>query len=129
MPFICPQCLRADSLHTKAAIELRSDNRSDEISMQLVSCLACDFTGLIVYEESRRGALDSENYDLQGWHVDPKTYRDLMDQMNGCVVSSNSRCECETHRRFGQQDQQGRWVGPPLPPNSQAFAVQMNPRS
>jgi hypothetical protein len=59
MSFVGPEC-HANSLAITQSIELPPDGRSDEISLQIVACQACGFAGTAVYEESRRGALDSE---------------------------------------------------------------------
>lgn len=61
MPFRCPSCDQP-SLEITQSLELPADDQWDEIALQALKCsaTACGFTGIAVYEESRRGALDSE---------------------------------------------------------------------
>jgi len=61
MPFLCPSCNKP-SLEIVRSIELPPDDEWDEITVQTLVCsgAACGFSGIGIYEESRRGALDSE---------------------------------------------------------------------
>jgi hypothetical protein len=35
----------------------------DERTIQIIECASCDFKGIGIYEESRRGSLDSESFN------------------------------------------------------------------
>ncbi len=45
------------------SLELPPDGRSDEITVQGLRCVHCDFLGVALYEESRRGASESWHHD------------------------------------------------------------------
>ena len=68
MSFLCPEC-SSRSLNIILSLELPPDSRSDEITLQTVECSQCGFSGIAVYEESRRGALDSESVDHYSYRV------------------------------------------------------------
>ncbi len=56
--FKCPAC-EEFKLEIKKSLDLGSDERSDEVAIQCVKCENCEFYGVTIYEESRRGARDS----------------------------------------------------------------------
>ena len=72
MTFLCPSCSRPD-LNIIRRIELPPDDQWDEIAVQELACSAsgCGFKGIAVYEESRRGALDSECVVHTGYAMSP----------------------------------------------------------
>ena len=69
MAFLCPACDAAGGLKITRRLELPPDSRSDEITLQIVRCRRCNFEGLAIYEESRRGALGDEAVDHRGYMV------------------------------------------------------------
>jgi len=75
MPFRCPDCLSPNGLEVGAAIQLPPDSRSDEFYLQLVRCRQCGFRGAAVYEESRRGALDADDWSHTGYHLPVEVHR------------------------------------------------------
>jgi hypothetical protein len=109
MPFLCPQCTSPGALDIKLKIELPPDSRSDEIMLQVVECSRCDFAGIAVYEESRRGALDSESFDHTGFRVTADDRKELKKTIRSCPAPTNWRCQCPSHRLLGRQDASGRW--------------------
>jgi len=111
MPFPCPKCSEPKSLSITLSFELPPDNRSDEITLQIVECSQCGFAGIAVYEESRRGALDAESFHHTGYCVSAAGLRSLREMIEGCPDPRNSRCQCAVHRTLGRQDALGRWVG------------------
>ncbi len=110
MSFICPRCY-APALEICTALELPSDSRSDEITLQVVSCSACQFHGLAVYEESRRGLLETERWDHTGYQAAEELVEELIQTLHSCPEPANPRCTCQVHARFNRQDSQGRWRG------------------
>ena len=108
MPFICPEC-SSNSMRIKLNIELPPDNRSDEISAQVLRCIKCDFRGLGVYEESRRGALHSESVYHRGYYVSPKILNEIERTIKQCKQPRNSQCLCSAHNYFRKFDFNGRW--------------------
>ena len=66
MSFVCPEC-RGASLEIGPRMQLPSDSRSDDIAVQVLQCARCDFRGVAIYEESRRGASDS--WQHFGYHL------------------------------------------------------------
>ena len=111
MPFHCPECTASGSLRITSKLELPPDGRSDEITLQLVECSHCGFAGIAIYEESRRGALDSDSFSHTGYRVKGKDFKALMKAVRKCPSPGNARCKCAVHRRFGTRDQGYRWNG------------------
>jgi hypothetical protein len=110
--FLCPAC-GLPQLAIKYGISLSPDSRSDEIEVQLVECDACDFEGAAIYEESRRGALDSESVSHLGYRLNEWQYVSLKKQIRVCTQRDNAQCECYSHTVLGRQDEDGRWQGIP----------------
>jgi hypothetical protein len=111
VPFQCPNCSLPRSLRIAATIELPPDSRWDEISLQVVRCGACNFAGLAVYEESRRGALDSEIVHHSGYYVQDEDLKNFAGMIQKCPEPANRRCDCSTHHKLGKQDAYGIWDG------------------
>jgi hypothetical protein len=111
MPFVCPECRTPGSLKITHRIELPSDSRSDEIAVQIVKCSRCPFHGVAVYEESRRGALDSESVDHYGYKVKAADLKSLINKIKKCPNPKNARCRCPSHRSLGRTNSWGRWQG------------------
>lgn len=109
--FHCPKCLHPTGLSILRRLEIGSDSRSDEISLQLLTCHECSFRALGVYEESRRGALDRESWSHTGYGLTKTTFRTLKRDLNACPQPGSPRCDCTTHRLYGRQDSHGRWMG------------------
>ncbi len=91
-------------------IELPPDARSDEITLQWVTCSACGFRALAVYEESRRGALGAECWDHRGYQVYPADLERVIGLMKECPDPNNARCACAAHRILNTVDAQGAWA-------------------
>lgn len=111
MPFLCPECSTPRSLKISLKIELPPDSRSDEIALQVVKCFQCGFAGIAVYEESRRGALDTESVDHAGYYVSADDLKAVSEMMNQCPEPGNRQCGCSVHLRLGRADTSGRWSG------------------
>jgi hypothetical protein len=109
MSFQCPECRGA--LHITARLELPPDSRSDEITLQIVTCQDCGFAAIAVYEESRRGALDAESVDHRGLRIAAADLRALRAQIRSCPQPGNPRCVCTAHQALGRKDSSGRWAG------------------
>jgi hypothetical protein len=112
MAFACPECMAHRSLRITARIELPPDSRSDEITLQIIKCARCGFAGAAVYEESRRGALDSESFDHRGYCVGQAELSVLRQTIRQCRQPGNRRCDCAAHHALGQRDIGGRWIAP-----------------
>jgi hypothetical protein len=112
MPFLCPQCSTPRrSLEIKAKIELPPDSRSDEITLQVVECSGCSFSGIAVYEESRRGAPDSESATHVGYRLRARDLRELKRMIRQCPEPRDPRCACPVHQTLGARGASGRWSG------------------
>lgn len=110
MPFVCPECA-SKSLNVTASLELPPDSRSDEITLQVVRCAQCQFSAFAVYEESRRGRLDSESVDHRGFRVSAEDVRAIEETISACPRPRDRRCGCAAHRALGGKDAGGRWSG------------------
>jgi hypothetical protein len=110
MPFLCPDCA-AGSLEIVGALELPPDRWWDERALQALACARCGFRGLAVYEESRRGALDSEAVEHGGLRVGAETVVALLGGLAACPAPGNAACRCAAHERWGRAAPSGEWVG------------------
>ena len=108
MKFVCPQC-RGVSMKINKSIELPPDSRSDEITVQILKCLKCGFNGLGIYEESRRGDLDSESVDHRGYYVDDRIIASIEKMIGQCPEPKKSSCRCRIHRTLSCINKFGRW--------------------
>ncbi|MCP4537424.1 MAG: hypothetical protein GY832_09790 [Chloroflexi bacterium] len=111
MSFLCPECSTHRSLQIKAKIELSPDSRSDEITLQIIECSRCRFAGIAVYEESRRGALDSDSFSHVGYRVSAKDLGMLKRTIEQCPEPNKRHCKCSAHQTLGGKDVGGRWNG------------------
>ena len=110
MDFICPDCHQTD-LKIKSSIALPADSRSDEIALQIVVCSNCGLRAIAVYEESRRGSLESESWDHTGYHLNRADFDLLNSDLKNCPSPSKPDCRCDVHQRWGKKDANGRWRG------------------
>lgn len=108
MSFVCPQCSLV-SLKIGLRIELPPDSRSDEITVQIIRCSSCGFAGLAIYEESRRGVLDSESVYHRGYYVKSETLASIQKLIRECPESGNPYCQCSVHKTFARLNGFGRW--------------------
>jgi hypothetical protein len=111
MPFQCPECNNPNSLNILNSIELPPDIRSDEISLQTVQCTRCDFRGIAIYEESRRGNLGEESFSHMGYQTDLNSFHKLAKFIKNCPSPRNKNCNCETHKKLGSTNTSGRCAG------------------
>jgi hypothetical protein len=109
----CPRCGAAD-FRVEASIELPADARSDEITLQCVTCPACGLRGAGVYQESRRGRLDAEAWEYKVHDLDEQVWMRLRALLLTCPHPSHRTCGCAAHRFFRAQDENGYWVGEDL---------------
>ena len=111
MGFICPSCHTSGSLLITERLELPPDSRSDEITLQIVRCRRCDFAGIAIYEESRRGVLGDESVDHRGYYVPASDLQRLKKLLKQCPNPGSNSCTCAAHRQLGVKDKSGRWAG------------------
>lgn len=111
MPFYCPQCKNPGSLEISLSLELPADSRSDEITLQIVACSSCNFRGLAVYEESRRGVMDQDEFEHTGYYTVATGQAELFELMSSCPEPWNVHCQCQAHRTLGSHGPTGRWQG------------------
>lgn len=82
--FICPAC-KEKSLAIIKSLDLGPDKRSDEVAIQCVECQNCEFKGIAIYEESRRGASESINH--YGYKINAIKYQGLRNDIDNGQVS------------------------------------------
>lgn len=104
MGFLCPDCSKK-SLNIIISMELGSDARSDETSLQAIACENCAFIGVAIYEESRRGASDSWHHF--GYPLLKEDYDQFLEQFNSCPAPRDPKCQCDVHQQFGVTDDRG----------------------
>jgi hypothetical protein len=112
MSFICPG-RRGNRLRIASSLELPPDRWWDEITLQVVECPECGFRGATVYEESRRGALDSEAWNHRGLRLAEVPLQSLIRDVAACPEPRNSACRCTTHQEWARTDAAGKWLGLP----------------
>src|SRR5688500_20158651 len=93
MSFICPDC-SGRRLRIASSLELPPDRWWDEITLQVVECPDCGFRGAAVYEESRRGALDSEAWNHRGHRLAEVLMRTLIEDVAAVPGPRSSDCPC-----------------------------------
>lgn len=93
------------------SLELPPDDSADEIALQTLNCPACDFRGVAVYRESRRGSLSSESWHHDGYPITKDGLEALYKALLLCPSPADRRCRCATHLQFSQQN----WISPELP--------------
>ena len=72
--FKCPTC-KESTLQIIKSLDLGADERSDEVAIQCVKCENCEFRGMTIYEESRRGASDSFHHF--GYEISSEQFKKL----------------------------------------------------
>jgi predicted RNA-binding Zn-ribbon protein involved in translation (DUF1610 family) len=124
MSFKCPKCLGA-SMKITSSIELPPDNRSDEITLQTLKCTKCGFTGLGIYEETRRDNLDKESIHHHGIYIDNLIYKSIKKSIRQCPKPKESDCHCKTHNTLNQVNKFGRWNWLEKIPHKKTFEIQI----
>ena len=97
--FRCPTCDTL-GLQLGPSLELPADGRSDEITLQALSCTSCDFLGVAIYEESRRGASESWHHD--GMPLCELDHHRLVRDLRACPAPRDRACGCEVHERYNR---------------------------
>ena len=124
MGFVCPRCI-GGSMKITSSIELPPDSRSDEITVQILKCLKCGFAGLGIYEEARRGRLDSESVHHRGYYVDESTLASIEKMIRQCPKPKKPSCRCRIHRSLGCVNEFGRWNWLDKMPHGEIFKLQI----
>ena len=93
------------------SLELPADRMSDEITVQVAGCGACGLLAAAVYEESRRGSLDSEAWVHHGFLIPAERAAELLALIRSCPRPAKPGCTCPAHTALGGTDDTGRWVG------------------
>ena len=91
----CPFCKNPHAMSITHRLELPPDDRSDEVTLQLIRCSACKAEAGAIYEESRRGA--SESWHHFAFEMDPFSRLRILRLMEGCPDPGNKRCQCQAH--------------------------------
>ena len=107
----CGECKKTNTLQITQSLVLPPDSRSDDIILQVVKCASCGFHGLAVYEESRRGGMDSESWSHSAYRVSNRDLKVVTAAIRSCLSPKNQRCRCQSHRQLGKRDEGGRWSG------------------
>ncbi|MBN2360880.1 MAG: hypothetical protein JXR83_15600 [Deltaproteobacteria bacterium] len=110
MSLKCPDCDQG-RLNIRLRIELPGDAMSDEISLWYVVCDSCAMRGLVQYEESRRGALDSDSWHSYGHRLAPADLDRAVVLISRCPQPQRAQCRCASHAALGKTDANGHWDG------------------
>jgi hypothetical protein len=112
MFFVCPKCLGKGTLEIIQSIHLPPDSRSDDVVVQVLACTQCKYRGGAIYEESRRGGLETESWEHLGYVVNKVQLDALAALIAGCDEPQNPACPCQVHVLLGAVDNNGRWKLP-----------------
>ena len=124
MTFICPRCCGI-SLKINSSIELPPENRSDEITVQTFRCSECGFAGLGIYEETRRGRLNSELVHHRCYYLEDSTLVSIEKMIRRCPKPKKSNCKCKSHLSFHKVDKYGRWNWFEKIPHKESFKLEI----
>lgn len=111
MAFRCPQCHSPGGLEIECSIELPPDRYSDEISLQIIRCRDCIYTGLAVYAEERGSCPECEGWRHLGYWVSPDAVEATRNAICACPNPHDRQCDCPAHRSLSEQDLTGHWKG------------------
>lgn len=109
MSFLCPECSTPGALNITSRLELPPDGWWDEITLQIVDCSQCGFAAVAVYRESRRGRLDSEAVNHDGYRLEAESVTMLRKMIEECPKPGDHACTCYSHRMLSGEDALGRW--------------------
>lgn len=112
MAYQCPECGRSASLQIVHSIVLPPDSRSDDILLQIIRCDRCRFSGVAIYEESRRSRFDSESWEHRGYQIDDRDLAHLKTLLAICPSRKDKGCHCLAHQELGKTNEYGRWQPP-----------------
>jgi hypothetical protein len=125
MPFTCPDCQAQKSLYVIASIELPSDARWDEITLQMLKCDHCGQNVVGVYQESRRGGLDEEIFHHMAYRINEENTKKLKELMDTCLRPTDVHCPCKSHKELSRQDEQCQWNALELFGLGETFSLQL----
>lgn len=108
--YVCPEC-GAGELRLVASLEIAADSMSDEITVQSAACGSCGLLAAAVYEESRRGSLDSDCWIHQGYLIPADRATELLALVRSCPRPGDANCTCPAHVELGARNDAGRWTG------------------
>ncbi len=111
MSFQCPECKDQQSLEIEASLQLFKGRCDNEITLQIVVCQRCQFIGAAVYEEGRRGSVDTRAWKHVGYIFDDADLGELRALIQACPDQLNPTCACPAHVKLGICDGHGDWVG------------------
>jgi len=109
---VCPLCKGVGSFDITSSIELPPDPWWDELTLQLVECSACQFRGVAVYRESRRGALDRESVDHSCFRVEDAERARVSAMIRECASPADRRCPCRSHTFLAGTSSSSSWEPP-----------------
>lgn len=99
MSFDCPSCQTNGSLEIITGVDLASDERSDEIAIQIIECKHCGKRGMGIYEESRRGALNEEHWSHTGYWLNEDSKIQL-ELLLGACTGNNAEESLKTLTKY-----------------------------
>lgn len=111
MSFQCPRCADLQSLEIETSLQLFKGRCDNEITLQIVECQRCQFSGAAVYEEGRRGAVDTRAWKHVGYYLDEAVLAQLKTLILACPDRLDPTCPCPAHLQLGSCDGHGEWLG------------------
>ena len=111
MSLQCPDCKAEGSLEIRRALHLQKDPCENEVTLQVIECRACQFSGLAVFEEGRRGAGDTRVWKHTGYRLSEADLMEVRELIFACPKPLDPSCDCLSHKQFSVCNDRGEWVG------------------
>ncbi len=105
---MCPSCQKP-SLLVDLTFEVGKDTEWDQITLQVLRCKECDFTGLGLDCASFKSG--GEGRDHSGYPVNAILTKILSGLLRTCSKRRDPNCRCLAHRLVGRRDPAGYWKG------------------
>ena len=111
MSLQCPDCEAEGSLEIRSTLQLQKDQCQSEVTLQIIECHECQFSGLAVFEEGRRGAGDTRAWKHTGYRLGETDLNYVRELILACPKPFDPTCDCLAHSQFGICDSHGVWIG------------------
>lgn len=94
-------------LQIMTSIELPPSGVWQEVQLQIVGCLQCDFHGVAVYRESRAGRLDSEIVHHYAYALPDSVVENIRKSIVSCESRRDRCCGCDAHTELAARYRPG----------------------
>jgi hypothetical protein len=103
MPFFCKMCNKP-ALGIDRTVRFPPDDHSDDVSIQVLRCSACNRRALATYQASRRGS--EERWHHECYPVPEDIIVKFENEFAACPSPESKRCTCPAHTNFDRKNYQ-----------------------